>query len=249
MTRLQGKVAVITGANSGIGYATAQEFIANGAKVIITGRNKESVEKAAAELGHGTVGIVSDAGNLADVKQLAEKVKAVSPTIDVLFVNAGIAKFAPANAVDEAHFDEHFNINVKGLFFTVQTLLPLINKGGSIILNASVVAHKGYPNASIYSATKAAVVSLGKTLAQDLLQYNVRVNTISPGPIETTILSKTGLSAAEVSGYKDSLSQTVPLKRLGQASEIAQAAVFFASDESSYVLGSELLVDGGISFV
>lgn len=249
MTRLQGKVAVITGANSGIGYATAEEFIANGAKVIITGRNKESVEKAAAELGHGTIGIVSDAGNLADVKQLAEKVKAVAPTIDILFVNAGVAKFMPLAAVDEDHFDEQFNINVKGLYFTVQTLQPLLKKGSSVILNASVVAHKGMQNASVYSATKAAVVSFGKTLAHDLAPSGIRVNTISPGPIETPIFGKSGMTIDEQQGFKQSISNGIPLKRLGKANEIAQAALFFGSDDSSFIHGAEILVDGGLSFV
>lgn len=249
MTRLTGKVAVITGANSGIGYATAQAFIANGAKVIITGRNKDAVAKAAAELGHGTIGIVSDAGNLADVKQLAEKVKAVSPIIDILFVNAGVAKFLPLPAVDESHFDEQFNINVKGLYFTVQGLLPLLKSGSSVILNASIVAHKGLANASVYSATKAAVVSLGKTMAQDLSELGIRVNTISPGPISTPIYTKLDMPEARLNEFAAGMQAQIPQKRFGQPSEVAQAAVFFGSDESSFIHGAELVVDGGLSFV
>lgn len=249
MTRLTGKVAVITGANSGIGYATAAAFIANGAQVIITGRNQAAIEKAAADLGHGTVGIVSDAGDITQVKQLAEQVKAIAPTIDVLFVNAGVAKFAPLEAVDEIGFDEQFNINVKGLFFTIQTLRPLLKKGGSVILNASVVAHKGMANASVYSATKAAVVSFGKTLAHDLSAEGIRVNTISPGPIDTPIYGKLGLPQEVANGFAASMQGQIPLKRFGQSAEVAQAAVFFASDESSFIHGAEILVDGGLSFV
>lgn len=246
MKRLQGKTAVITGGNSGIGYATAEEFIANGAKVIITGRNKEAVEKAAADLGNGTVGIVSDAGKMADVRQLAEKVKAVTPTIDVLFVNAGVGKFLPIQAADEAHFDDIFNVNVKGLYFTIQTLLPIINEGGSIILNASVVAHQGIGSGSVYSASKAAVLNLGKTLAIDLVPNKVRVNTISPGPIATPIFGKMDMPQEVVDQFATTLIEKIPVKRFGKAEEIAKAAVFLASDESSFVLGAELLVDGGI---
>ncbi|MDX2003133.1 MAG: SDR family oxidoreductase [Chitinophagales bacterium] len=246
MNRLTGKTAVITGANSGIGYATAKEYIAQGAKVIITGRNKAAVEKAAAELGNGTVAIHSDAGSMADVKALAGKVQAFAKKIDILFVNAGVAKFLPISMVEEADFDEQFNINVKGLYFTVKNLLPLINEGGSVILNASIVAHKGMANTSVYSATKAAVLNLGKTLSADLAPLKIRVNTISPGPIDTPIYSKLGMPETALNEFAVGMQQMVPLKRFGLAQEIAQAAVFFGSDESSFVHGAELIVDGGV---
>lgn len=248
MTRLNGKVAVITGGNSGIGLATAKAYIENGARVIITGRNQEALEKAAAELGHNTIGIVSDAGKIEQISRLPEQIKQYVDHIDILFVNAGVAYFAPIDQVDEAHFDSQFNVNVKGLYFTVQKLLPLISKGGSVILNASVVAHKGMAGSTVYAATKAAVISFGKTLARDLVPYGIRVNTISPGPISTPIYGKMGMPQEALSEFAEGVQQTVPINRFGEANEVAQAAVFFASDESSFVHGVELLVDGGMSF-
>ena len=248
MSRLNGKVAVITGGNSGIGLATAKAYIENGARVIITGRNQQAIEKAAAELGNDTIGLVSDAGNIDQISRLPEQVKKHVDKIDILFVNAGIAYFAPIDQVDEAHFDNQFNINVKGLYFTVQKLLPLINKGGSVILNASVVAHKGMAGSTVYAATKAAVISFGKTLARDLVPYRIRVNTISPGPISTPIYGKMGMPQEALNEFAAGVQQTVPINRFGEANEVAQAAVFFASEESSFVHGVELLVDGGMSF-
>ena len=242
MNRLQNKVAVVTGANSGIGYATAQEFIAEGAQVVITGRNEAAVQQAVATLGDQARGVVSDAGQMADVHRLAEQISTLHPRIDVLFVNAGVATFAPIGQVDEAHFDQQFNINVKGLYFTVQALLPLLNDGGSIILTSSTAASSGMAGASVYSATKAAVVSLARTLSADLLARRIRVNAISPGPIDTPIFGKLGMSAEAT----ESFAQMVPLKRIGQPEEIAKIATFFASDDSSFVLGEELIAGGGM---
>lgn len=242
MNRLQNKIAVVTGANSGIGYATAQEFIAEGAQVVITGRNAAAVKEAVATLGNQAHGVVSDSGQMADVRRLADQVRALHPRIDVLFVNAGVGVFMPIGQVDEAQFDQQFNINVKGLYFTIQTLLPLLNDGGSIILTSSTAASSGLASASVYSATKAAVVSLARTLSADLLERRIRVNAISPGPIDTPIFGKIGLPPEAI----DSFANSVPLKRLGQPEEIAKVATFFASDDSSFVLGEELIAGGGV---
>ncbi|AMR28215.1 short-chain dehydrogenase [Hymenobacter psoromatis] len=242
MNRLHNKVAVVTGANSGIGYATAQEFIAEGAQVVITGRNEAAVQAAVAALGDQARGVVSDAGQMADVRRLADQVRALHPRIDVLFVNAGVGVFMPIGQVDEAQFDQQFNINVKGLYFTIQALLPLLNDGGSIILTSSTAASSGLASASVYSATKAAVVSLARTLSADLLERRIRVNAISPGPIDTPIFGKIGLPPEAI----DSFANSVPLKRLGQPEEIAKVATFFASDDSSFVLGEELIAGGGV---
>jgi len=242
MNRLQNKVAVVTGANSGIGYATAQEFIAEGAQVVITGRNEAAVREAVASLGDQARGVVSDAGRMDDVHRLADQVRALHPRIDVLFVNAGVAAFAPIGQVDEAHFDQQFAINVKGLYFTIQALLPLLNDGGSIILTSSTAAGIGTAGASVYSATKAAVVSLARTLSADLLERRIRVNAISPGPVETPIFGKVGLSPEAINSFAD----MVPMKRVGQPEEIAKVAVFFASNDSSFVLGEELIAGGGV---
>ncbi len=246
MKRLHGKTAVITGGNSGIGLATAKDFIAEGAEVIITGRNKDAVDKAVADLGAGVKGIVSDTSNFSHIKALAGQVAALFPKIDILFVNAGIGKFAPIELVDEAHFDEQFSINVKGAYFTIQQLLPLINDGGSIILNTSVNAHIGMPNASVYSATKAAVITFARTLSAELLPRNIRVNAISPGPVTTNILSKTGVPADQLAQVTQGIQDMVPLGRFGRAEEIARIATFFASDDSSFILGAELIADGGV---
>jgi NAD(P)-dependent dehydrogenase (short-subunit alcohol dehydrogenase family) len=247
MKRLNGKVAVITGGNSGIGLATAKDFLAEGASVIITGRSKEAVDKAVSELGKDAYGIVSDTGDISNLSSLRTKVSALFPKIDILFINAGIGKFAPIELVDEPHFDEQFTINVKGAYFTIQQLLPLINDGGSIILNTSVNAHIGMANASVYSATKAALITFARTLSSELLPRKIRVNAISPGPVKTSILNKTGLSADQLEQVRHGLQSQVPLGRFGDPEEIAKVATFFASDDSSFVLGAELIADGGMA--
>lgn len=247
MKRLNGKVAVITGGNSGIGLATAKDFLAEGASVIITGRNKEAVNRAVTELGKGAYGIVSDTGDIAQLNSLRTKVSELFPKIDILFINAGIGKFAPIELVDEIHFDEQFTINVKGAYFTIQQLLPLINDGGSIILNTSINAHIGMANSSVYSATKAALITFARTLSSELLPKRIRVNAISPGPVKTSILSKTGLSADQLEQVTQNIQSQVPLGRFGDPEEIAKVATFFASDDSSFVLGAELIADGGMA--
>ena len=246
MNRLQGKVAVITGGNSGIGFATAQEFIAEGAQVVITGRNAKAVQEAVAKLGNQAVGVVSDTGRMADVHTLADQVRAHHARIDVLFVNAGVAFFVPIAQVDEAHFDAHFNINVKGAYFTVQQLLPLMNDHGSIILNGSIAAHLGMAGASVYGATKGALITLSRTLSAELLDRNIRVNVVSPGPTDTPVMSKTGMSVEQQAQATEANRQGVPMKRLGEPREIATVATFLASDDSSFVIGSEIVAGGGM---
>ncbi|SFQ79587.1 SDR family oxidoreductase [Hymenobacter arizonensis] len=246
MNRLQNKVAVITGGNSGIGFATAQEFIVQGAHVVITGRNPQAVQEAAAQLGNQAVGIVSDTASMADVLKIADQVQAHHARIDVLFVNAGVAFVAPIAQVDEAFFDEQFNINVKGAYFTIQQLLPLFNDHGSIILNSSVATHLGGAGSSVYSATKAALTTLSRTLSTELLERNIRVNVISPGPIVTPIMSKMGMSAEQQEQATQAYTQQVPMKRYGQPQEIATVATFFASDDSSFVTGVEIIAAGGL---
>jgi NAD(P)-dependent dehydrogenase (short-subunit alcohol dehydrogenase family) len=247
MSKLKGKVAVITGGNSGIGLATAQRFAAEGAHVFITGRRQSELDDAVKLIGENVTAVQGDVSNLADLDRLYSIVKDHKGRIDILFANAGGGEFAPLGSITEEHFDKTFNINVKGLLFTVQKALPLFQDGGSIILNASIVATKGTEAFSVYSATKAAVRSFARTWTVDLKHRKIRVNAISPGPIDTPGLS--GLAETEEQGeqIKAGFASTVPLGRLGTPDEIAKAAVFLASDDSSYITGIELFVDGGVA--
>ena len=247
--KLQNKIAVITGGTSGIGLATAQRYADEGATVVITGRNKDTLDQALKELGENVIGIQGDVSNLDDLDKLYGEVKERLGHIDILFANAGVAELASLESSDEALYDRHFDINVKGLFFTVQKALPLLTDGGSVILNASVVATKGFENFSVYSATKAAVRSFARSWATDLSARKIRVNAISPGPIETPIYGKFGLSPEQMEQMGASFVAQVPLSRFGQASEIADAALFLASNDSSYINGVDLAVDGGIAQV
>ena len=221
MSQLNDKIAVVTGGSSGIGFATAQRFIADGAQVVITGRNQEALDAAVAELGDRATGIRGDVTNLEDLDHLFAQVQKQFGRVDVLFANAGIAPFVPFDAVTEEHFDNLFNINVRGLFFTVQKALPLLSEGASVILTASVVAQFGLPNTSVYSATKAAVRSLGRTLAAELSPRGIRVNVVSPGLIETPLLGKLGLSQDEVEAFGEQVVHQTPLGRPGKPGEIA----------------------------
>lgn len=245
MSKLQGKTAVITGGNSGIGFAAAQLFLKEGARVIITGRRGEAVETAVRELGAGAHGIESDAGNMADVNGLAEKVAAISPRVDILFVNAGVGMFAPFEQTTEDLFDANLDINFKGAFFTVQKLLPLLIDGASVILNTTVLVHVGLPTTASYSASKGALLSLGKTLAVELADRHIRVNSIAPGPISTPIYSKMGMDDATLAAFAEDVRTKIPLQRFGQPEDVAQAALFLASDDSRFLTGSEISVDGG----
>jgi len=247
MNRLQNKIAVITGGNSGIGFETAKEFIAEGAQVVITGRNKASLDKAVQELGSKARAVVSDVADFTAIKNLGKQVAAIAPRIDIVFINAGVAKFSPIETADEAHFDEQFNINVKGSFFTIQQLLPLINNGGSIILNTSINAHIGMANASVYSASKAAQLTFIRTLSAELLPRQIRVNAISPGPIATPLYGKLGLTEDVLEQTANGIKSQIPLGRFGTPNEIAKIAVFFASEDSAFVLGAELIASGGMA--
>ena len=244
-SKLQRKVAVITGGNSGIGLATAKLFQAEGARVIITGRRKDATEAAVKEIGGTCKGIVSDTGNLTDIVHLYQQIEQSGFRIDVLFLNAGIAVFGPFDTMDEAAFDSMVNVNFKGLFFNVQKAAPLLNDGASIIINSSIADQKGFSNTNIYAATKAAVRSLARTLSTELLERNIRVNSLAPGPIDTPIFDKVGVPADAVPEMKDSFAGQNPMKRMGTSEEIANAALFLASDDSSYITGIDLTVDGG----
>lgn len=245
MNKLEGKVAVITGGNSGIGYETAKLFKSQGAKVIITGRRAEAVEKAAEEL--GVIGIVSDTSEIESLEAFYTKVKNLAGSIDVLFLNAGIAQFSPIEYVDEKFYDSIFNTNVKGLYFNVQKALPLLNEGASIIFTTSAVSQKGFASTSVYSATKAAVRSFARTLTAELLHKKIRVNAIAPGPIKTPIYGKLAMPQEAIDGIELDFASSNPMKRLGSSAEIAKPALFLASDDSSYISGIELAVDGGVT--
>ena len=246
MGTLSNKVAVVTGGSSGIGLATARRFIADGAQVVVTGRNLEALDGAVAELGDRATGIQGDVANLEDLDRLFAQVREQFGRVDVLFANAGIAPLGPFEAVTEEHFDALFNINVRELFFTVQKALPLLSEGASVILNASVVAQSGLPNTSVYSATKAAVRSLGRTLAGELSPRGIRVNVVSPGLIETPFWGKVGLSQDEIDAFGAQVVQQTPLRRPGKPEEIAATAAFLASDDASYFTGADLVADGGL---
>jgi NAD(P)-dependent dehydrogenase (short-subunit alcohol dehydrogenase family) len=247
--KLEGKVAVVTGGNSGIGLATAKRLVAEGAYVFVTGRRQAELDAAVKEIGETVTGVRGDVSNLADLDRLYATVKAQKGRIDILFANAGNAEMAPLGEITEEHFDKIFGINVKGLLFTVQKALPLIPDGGSIILNASIVASTGSPALCVYSATKAAVRSFARTWILDLKQRRIRVNAISPGPINTPGLSGLGRTEEEGEQIKAGFAASVPLGRIGTPDEIASAAVFLASDDSSYITGTELFVDGGYAQV
>jgi NAD(P)-dependent dehydrogenase (short-subunit alcohol dehydrogenase family) len=247
MGKLEGEIALITGGNSGIGLATAQRFVAEGAYVFITGRRQSELDAAVKQIGKNVTGVQGDVSNLADLDRLYATVKQQKGRIDILFANAGIAEFAPLGEISEAHFDKTFSVNVKGLLFTVQKALPLMPDGASIILNASIVASKGLPANSVYSATKAAVRSFARTWTTDLKDRRIRVNAVSPGAIDTPGLNDLVASTGAGEQRLKMLSNSVPLGRLGTPNEIAKAVVFLASDDSSYVTGIELFVDGGMA--
>ena len=247
MERLKDKVAVITGGNSGMGLATAQRFVAEGAYVFITGRRQSELDAAVKQIGRNVTGVQGDVSNLADLDRLYAKVKEQKGRIDILFANAGVGEFAPLGTITEAHFDKIFSVNVKGLLFTVQKALPLFQDGGSIILNASVGASKGVGATSVYSASKAAIRSFARTWTVDLKHRKIRVNTISPGPIDTPIFDSIAQTEKEINQIKANLVAAVPIGRMGSPDEIAKVVSFLASDDSSYITGIELCVDGGMA--
>jgi NAD(P)-dependent dehydrogenase (short-subunit alcohol dehydrogenase family) len=247
MYDLNGKNAVITGGNSGIGLATAKEFIAQGAKVVISGRDADTLERTRKELGPEALVVRADVRKLDDLEQLFAAAKAHFGPVDAVFVNAGIARMGEIGAVTETDFDEVINANFKGAFFTIQKALPVMRDGGAFVLNGSVNAHVGFAGASVYSASKAALHSLARTLAPELIVRGIRINTITIGPIETPLFSKIGLPELALQGFAQALSAKIPLKRFGKPEEIARIAAFLASDASSLMTGSEVTADGGLS--
>ena len=249
MGKLDGKIALVTGGNSGIGLATAKQFVSEGAYVFITGRREAELAAAKKQIGKNVTAIQGDVSNLDDLDRLFAQIKKEKGKIDIVFANAGVARYAPIGTITEDFFDSIFDINVKGVLFTVQKALPLLRDGGSIILNASIVGSKGLSSNSVYSATKAAVRSFARTWTTDLKDRRIRVNAISPGPIDTPGLSELLASSETGEQRRKMISTTVPLGRFGRPEEIAKAVVFLASDDASYITGIELFVDGGFAQV
>ena len=249
MAKLEGKITLVTGGNSGIGLATAKRFVNEGAYVFITSRRERELAAAVKEIGSNVTGVQGDVSNLGDLDRLFAQIKREKGRLDIVFANAGVAKFSPLGKITEELYDSIFSINVKGLLFTVQKALPLLPDGASIILNASIVASKGLPANSVYSATKAAVRSFARTWTTDLKDRRIRVNAVSPGATDTPGLSELLASSETGEQRRKMISSAVPLGRLGRPEEIAKAVVFLASDDSSYVTGTELFVDGGFAQV
>ncbi len=247
MNTFQGKVAVVTGGNSGIGLATAKAFAAQGAKVAISGRNRKTLDQATWEIGPGTLAVQADVTDLSSLDGFFRQVKQHFGAIDALFVNAGVAKFAPITDVTVQHYDELLDTNLKGAYFTVQKALPLLNNGASITLTTTAADTLGLPGSSVYAASKAALRSLARTLSAELISRNIRVNAIAPGPVETPIFGRLGLTQEAVGELAKTILGRVPAKRLGQSNEIADAVLFLASPAASYIVGVELNVDGGMS--
>jgi NAD(P)-dependent dehydrogenase (short-subunit alcohol dehydrogenase family) len=249
MGKLEGKIALVTGGNSGIGLATAKQFVNEGAYVFITGRRDSELARAAREIGKNVTGVQGDVSNLGDLDRLFAQIKQEKGKLDIVFANAGVAKYAPLGSITEELYDSIFDVNVKGLLFTVQKALSLLPDGASIILNASIVASKGFSSNSVYSATKAAVRSFARTWTTDLKDRRIRVNAISPGSIDTPGLSDLLASSEVGEQRKNMISNSVPMGRFGTPDEIAKAVVFLASNDASYITGTELFVDGGIAQV
>ena len=246
MKRLEGKVAVVTGGNSGIGLATAKRFQEEGARVAISGRSKKTLDDAVRTIGNGVVAIQADVAKLEELDKLYAEVSRKLGKIDVLFVNAGVAKFGTIAEMPESAYDEQFDINVKGAYFTIQKALPLLNDGASIILNTSVADSQGQVGTSVYSATKAALRSLARTAAAELVGRGIRVNTVAPGPIVTPIFGRIGLSQEGADEFAKQIVAKVPMKRFGQPEEVAATVAFLASQDASYITGVEINVDGGL---
>jgi NAD(P)-dependent dehydrogenase (short-subunit alcohol dehydrogenase family) len=249
MGKLENKVALITGGNSGIGLATAKLFAQEGAKVVITGRRQDALEAAIKEIGHDAKYILADAAKFDSAKKSIDGVVSLHGNIDILFLNAGIAFFTPVSDITEEHFDDHFNINVKNPFFTIKEAIPYLNEGGVIVSNTSVVHQKGFPGSGVYASTKGALRTLTRVLANELAAKNIRTVSVAPGPIETPIYGKMPMTEEELQGMGASFAQQVPLGRFGSADEIAKTVLFLVSSDASFINGVEVAVDGGLSQV
>jgi NAD(P)-dependent dehydrogenase (short-subunit alcohol dehydrogenase family) len=247
MKRFEGKNVLVTGGNSGIGLAAALAFAKEGARVVFTGRDQSTLDKATAQLGENAIAVRNDAGSVADGIKLATLLQQRGVMLDAVFINAGVAKLVPFQAVEEEIWDVSFNTNVKGPYFLIKALIPLLNPGAAIVLNGSINAHIGMPNSSVYAASKAALISLAKTLSSELLSRGVRVNVVSPGPVTTALLGRLGLPAEQLSEVANNIQAQIPLKRFGTPDEIASAVLYLASAESAFIVGTELVADGGMS--
>jgi NAD(P)-dependent dehydrogenase (short-subunit alcohol dehydrogenase family) len=247
MMRFEGKVAVVTGGNSGIGLAAAKAFAREGASVAVTGRDEKSLKAAEQEIGKGALALRADSSRLSDIDAAMAKIRERFGKIDALFVNAGVGKFVPFDQVSEAFYDEIMNVNLKGVFFTVQKALPLLASGAGVVLNASINAHKGMPGTTVYGASKAAVVNLAKTLSADLIPRGIRVNAISPGPVESALLTRIGMKEDQLQQTKEWIKGQVPMNRFAHPDEIAEAVLYLCSPASSFVAGADLVIDGGMT--
>ncbi len=243
---MKNKTVLITGGTTGIGLATAQLLQAEGARVLVTGRNPETLAAARKTLGSSAIVIASDSGSLVHAQALGAEISKHAAKLDGVFLNAGIGQFGPIESMTPKHFDDMFNVNVRGVYFQLQSLLALLANPSAVVFNASVVAELGFATTSIYSATKAAVVSLGKSLAVELAPRGIRINTLSPGPISTPIYGKLGMPADAQKGFEDSMAAQSLFKRFGEANEVAQVAKFLLSDTSSFIVGENITVDGGV---
>ncbi|CAN7456205.1 SDR family oxidoreductase [Rhizobacter sp. LjRoot28] len=248
-SRLTDKIALVTGGTSGIGLATAKRFVAEGAHVFITGRRQAQLDAAVSEIGSNVTGVRSDVSDLADLDRLYDTIRTEKGRLDVLFANAGGGQVAALGEITEAHFDSIFATNVRGVVFTVQKALPLMSRGATIVLNASTTSIKGTPGFSVYSASKAAVRNLARSWVLDLKEAGIRVNVLSPGVVPTPAYELLGLKGDQLAGFIEMQARTIPLGRVGATDEIARAAVFLASDDSSFVNGVELFADGGMTQV
>ncbi|MEL6556627.1 MAG: glucose 1-dehydrogenase [Bacteroidota bacterium] len=249
MSRFKGKNVLVTGGNSGIGLETVKLFLNEGANVVFTGRRQEALDQVSGELSGNFLAVKADAASLSDSKNLIEQATAKFGKIDIAFLNAGVAFFQPMAEITEEHFDEIFNINVKGPFFTIKEAIPQMNEGGVIISNTSIVNQKGFEGAGVYSASKAALRSATRVLASELSSKNIRTVSVAPGPIETPIYGKMGMPEEVVNEMGSSFAQSVPLKRFGNSAEIAKTVLFLASEDASFINGAEVPVDGGLSQV
>lgn len=243
--KLQNKTAVVTGGSSGIGLASAKELVQQGARVILTGRQEAAVRQAAHDT--GATGVVSDQSKLSDIDQLVEHTRQTLGQVDILFINAGVAKMSPIGSVTEQLFDDTLNINFKGAFFTLQKFLPLLHEGSSVIFLSSINAYTGMPNTAVYASSKAALNSLMRTAAYELSAQGIRVNAICPGPVDTPIFGKAGFPQETLTHFAGTMQQRIPLKRFGASEDVAKLVAFLASDDASFITGSEYVIDGGVN--